>query len=57
MGISAFCYIRKLFGVVLFQGSMLDWRKGWGQSAMGLYAYCFIGNFFSVVVLHRSIVD
>ena len=43
MGISVFCYIRKLFGVVLFQGSMLDLEEGdWGQSAICIYAYCFI---------------
>ena len=36
LGICAFCYILKLFGVVIFQRSMLNWRRGWVQSAMGI---------------------
>ena len=31
MGISAYCCIRKFFGVVVFQRSMFDWRKGLGS--------------------------
>ena len=30
------------FGVVVFKASMLDWRRGWGQSAMGICALCYI---------------
>ena len=30
------------FGVAVFKAPMLDWRKGWGQSAMGLCALCYI---------------
>ena len=26
-----------LFGVVAFQRSIFDWRRGWGQSAMAFY--------------------
>ena len=26
-----------LFGVVVFQRSILDWRRGWGQSPMEFY--------------------
>ena len=32
----AFCYIWNLFGVMVLQRSMLDWRRGWGQSVMKL---------------------
>ena len=42
MGICAFCYISNLFDVVVFERSMLDWRRGWGQSAMGICALCYI---------------
>ena len=28
MGICAFCYLWNLFGVMVFQRSMLDWRRG-----------------------------
>ena len=38
---------------MVFQRSMLNWRRGWGQSAMGLCA-C---NCFGVVMLHRCIVN
>ena len=35
MGICAFCYILNLFGVKVFQKSMVDWRReGWGLSAL-----------------------
>ena len=27
---------------MVFQRSMLDWRRGWDQSAMGIYALCYI---------------
>ena len=42
MCICALCYIWNLFGVMVFQRSMLDWRRGWGQSTMGICALCYI---------------
>ena len=27
-----------LFGVMVFQTSIIDWGRGWGQSAMGICA-------------------
>ena len=27
---------------MVFQRSILDWRRGWGQSAMGICALCYI---------------
>ena len=32
IGICAFCYLLNVFGVVVFQRSMLDWRSGDGVS-------------------------
>ena len=29
-------------GVVVFKASMLDWRRGWGQSAIGICALFYI---------------
>ena len=29
-------------GVMVFQRSVLNWRRGWGQSAMGICALCYI---------------
>ena len=39
---------------MVFQRSMLDWRRGWGQSAMGICALCYISNLFGVMVCHRT---
>ena len=33
LGICAFCYVSNLFGVVVLHRSMVNWRRGWGQSA------------------------
>ena len=41
MGICALCYICNLFGVMVLQRSMLDWR-GWGQSAIGICVLWYI---------------
>ena len=38
-GICAFFYMSNLFGVVVFQRSMLNWVIGCGQSAMGKSAF------------------
>ena len=57
MGIFAFCYMWNLCGVVVLHRSVVDWRRGWGQSAMAICAFCYIWNLCSVVVLHRSMVD
>ena len=54
MGICAFFYLWNLFGVVVFQRSMLDWRRGWGQSAMVICAFFYLWNLFGVMVLQRS---
>ena len=35
-GICALCYMYNSFGVVVFQRSMLNWRRGQGQSVMKL---------------------
>ena len=63
MGICAFFYLWNLFGVVVFQRSMLDWRRGWGQSAIGICAFFYMWNLFGVVVFqwgqicHRYMLD
>ena len=36
------CAISAKCGVALFKASMLDWRRGWGQSALGICALCYI---------------
>ena len=41
MSINALCYIWNIFGVMVFQRSMLNWRRGWGQSAIGICALCY----------------
>ena len=35
---------------MVFHRSILDWRRGWGQSAMVLCALCYICNFYGVMV-------
>ena len=35
-GICALCYMWNLCGVVVFHGSMVNWRRGWGQSVIKL---------------------
>ena len=35
-------YICNIFGVWVFQRSMLDWRRWLGQSVMGICALCYI---------------
>ena len=43
MGICAFFYTMKFFGVVVFQGYLGSIRgRGWGQSAMGICAFFYI---------------
>ena len=43
---------------MVFQRSMLDWRRGWGQSAMGICELCYIYmNLFGVMVFQRSTLD
>ena len=36
---------------------MLNWRRGWGQSAMGICAFFYLLNLFGVVVFQRSMLD
>ena len=50
-----YIYIWNLCSVMVFQRSMLDWRRGWGQSAMGIYAFCYIWNLFGIMVFQRSL--
>ena len=57
MGICAFFNMSNLFGVVVFQRSMLDWRREWDQSAMGICAFFYMGNLFGVMVFQRSILN
>ena len=44
---------------MVFQRSMLPWRRGWGQSAIGICALCYIyiGNLFGVKVFQRSMLN
>ena len=46
-----------VFGVMVFQRSMLAWRRGWGQSAMGICAVCYIQNLCGVMVFKTSMLD
>ena len=39
---------------MVFQRSKLNWRRGWGQSAISIYALCYIWNLFGVMVFQRS---
>ena len=54
MGIFPFCYIWNLCGVMVFQRSLLDWRRGWGQYTMGICAFCYIWNLFEEVYVHAT---
>ena len=36
------------FGVAVFKISMLDWRRGWGQSAMGMCIVLYIYEMYLV---------
>ena len=38
------------FGVVVLHRSMVDWRRGWGKSAMGICAFFYMQILFGVVV-------
>ena len=44
----------KLFGVVVFHTSMVNWR---GPFALSIFAFSCMLNVFSVVVFHRSVVN
>ena len=37
--------------------SMVNWRRGWGQSAMGICAFFYMWNLFGVVVFQRSMLN
>ena len=55
-GTSAFCicaifYMLKLFSVLAFQRSMLDWV---GASDFGIYGFFYMWNWFGVVIFQRS---
>ena len=53
LGICAFCFMWKLFGVVVFHRSMVNWRK----EGLCICAFCSMWNFCGVAVLHRSMVN
>ena len=53
LSISAFCFMWKLFGVVVFHKSMVNWRK----EGLGICAFCSMWNFCGVVVFHTSMVN
>ena len=68
--ICAWCYMWNLCGVVVFYGSMVNWRRGWGQStidlsytitphksAHGMCAWCYMCNECGVVVFNGSMVN
>ena len=55
-GICAFFYMSNLFGVVVFHRSMVDWRRGWGLSALVSVHSSICETAVSVVVFHRSMV-
>ena len=42
---------------MVFQRSMLDWRRGWSQSAMGICVFFYMSNLFKVVVFQRSMLN
>ena len=48
MGICAFFSMWNLFGVVVFQRSMLDWRRGHGVSLPQVYVYSSLCETYSV---------
>ena len=56
-GIYAFFYMWSLYGVVVFQRSMLSWRRGWGQSAMDICGCFYMCNLFGVVVFQISMLS
>ena len=37
--------------------SLLNWRRGWGQTAIGICAFFYLLNIFGVVVFQRSMLD
>ena len=51
-GVGSICHghIWNIFGVMVFQRSMLDWRRGWGQSAICICAFCYMWDFLCVMV-------
>ena len=44
---------------MVFQRSILNWRRGWGQSGMGIYALFYIYRCakFGVAVFKASMLD
>ena len=56
-GICAFFYIWNIVVVVVFNRSMVSWRRGWGPSAMGICAFSYIWNLFGVMVFQKSMVN
>ena len=53
----AFCYIWNLFGVMVFQRAMLDWRRGSVCQIWAQCAFCYIWNLFGVMVFQRSMLN
>ena len=57
MSIYALCNIWNVFGVLVFQRSILNWRRGWDQSAIDICALCYIWNLFGVMVFQTSMLN
>ena len=57
IGICAFFYMSNLFGVVVFERSIFEWRRGWSLSVIGICAFFYMSNLFGIVILQRSMLD
>ena len=55
MGICALCYIWNVFGVMVFQRSMLDWRRGRGVNLPWVYVHCAIYETYLVWWFSRDL--
>ena len=44
-------------GVVVFHRSIVNWRRGWGQSAISICAFCYLWNLFGVMVFQKSMLS
>ena len=55
MGICALRYIWNLFGVMVFQRSMLDWRRGRGFNLPWVYVHCAIYETYLVWWFSRDL--
>ena len=56
LSICAFCYMCNLFGVMVFQRSIVNWSMG-GRCIFSICVFCYMWNLFGVTVFHRFIVN